>query len=582
MTAWPHSAPTSIALILPPVQSFFMPYSAPAVLAARLKEQHGARTLVVDCGIDWLMSEMQKSPDASNAFAALRLPASYRDLTTISRAYFDAEQALETICAPWLPEQVELSGRYHPPMSFQTWETLRDAANSAQPTIFDRYYADILLPQLSAFDPDIVALSVPFDWMLFPTVRLASLLRQRLHRAQIATGGHAISRMWHERHKEFFDMLMAHWVAGPDGELAMDHLVKYVLEGSEPPPNGLLLRLPTGELPPRQRSADKPALLTSELAPDYSDLSLSSYLRPQPILPVPTSDGCFFGGCRFCSRQRTDQSVPYVERPARQVAATMKELAKRHGGHEFILAEDIVSHRFMLDLARQLEGTGLTWFCEATFKAGMVRRLTDEDCRLLFRGGCRLILNGLESGSARIRDSMGCPVDIDEYERNLSRLVDAGIVPYVTMIFGYPGETVNDLRESVAVMKRHVHHAVFSSSRFWVVPGTSLSEELLEKPGTSCVRRGVLDGGLEFSAVDTVGAAEADRILREELSGLFGPFPQFVRSIPVLMQLLSKLDVTRVGSDGGSAFGNEERERNDQQSIHSRFGARGQRQKRGS
>lgn len=543
MNARPDPAGPSIAFLLPPVQSFFMPYSAPAVLAAWAQDRHRARTLVVDSGLDWLVGEIRRSPVAGAALEALRLPGSYRDLAAISRAYRDAREALEELCAPWSPERVEISGRYHPPTSFATWAELREAVQPSRPSMFDDYYAHTLVPRLVKFRPDIIALSVPFDWMLFPTLRLATVLRQHLGHAQVVVGGHAITRVWHERNAEFFDLLQAQWLAGPDGEGALDHLVQHVVGGREPPDDGPLQRVPARSAPARRRSGDLPEFLSTPLAPDYSDIPLSSYLRPRPILPVPASDGCFFGTCRFCSRQRTDQSVPFVERSAAQVAAIMRELAERHGASQFVLAEDIVSHRFMLGLARHLEGTGLTWFCEATFKASMARRLTGEDCDLLFRGGCRVVLNGLESGSARVRRAMGCPVDIDEYERNLTRLAAAGIVPYVTMIFGYPGETVDELRESIAVMKRHVHHAVFASSRFWVVPGTSLAAELSDRPGTTCVRRGVLDGGLAFHADDTVAEAEADRILWDEMPGLFGPLPQFVRSIPVLMQLLDKLDV---------------------------------------
>jgi radical SAM superfamily enzyme YgiQ (UPF0313 family) len=531
-----------VALILPPVQSFFMPYSAPATLASVLKETFDAHTLVIDAGIDWLWSEVEdRYASICEDLAALQQTEAYRDVFALREAFFKLEGVLSQLCAPWAPELVHSSGEYVPPGRYMSWEEVDRSLDRSVPRLFDRYFQRTLIPRLRKFRPQVIGLSVPFDWMVWPAMRLIRWLRRSCPDVATIVGGPAIQRLWYEGQADFFRVVHAHWAAIGDGERALCDLVEYLCQGKVPVEDGPLVRLPyCGHR--REPRPHAPAFYGSGLVPDFSDLDLSRYLRPEPILPIPASEGCFYGRCRFCSRQRSDQIVPYVERSPRQIAAAMRQLHAETGATQFILAGDILTHRFLLALAEvlELECGRLSWFCEASFKASMASRLSQDDCHLLYGGGCRLILNGLESGSSHIRELMDCPIREEDYEQTLFRLVEAGIVPYVTIVFGYPGETMQDLMDTVHFIRKHFGHSVFATSRFEIVPGTPLSEQLPLRQGASCKPRPVLEGGLDFEDPDTLGSQEAGEILGRELEGMFGDFQQFYRQIPVLMQLLTK------------------------------------------
>lgn len=530
-----------VALILPPVQSLYMPYAAPAMLAALLQERFGARTLVIDAGIEWLSSELDTSQSsAADALAALRRPQTYRDAFALQEAYLNAEQALRQICAPWRPEEVKLSGEYVPPGHYAAWAEIDKSLNESTPRLFDRYFKHVLIPRLRHFRPQIVGLSVPFNWMLWPTMRFVRWLRRSCPDVTTIVGGPAIQRLWYEGQTGFFDILEANWVAVGDGERALTELVEFVCNGKVPV-DGPLVKLPLTD-PDFGHRPQVSAFYGSALAPDYSDLDLSRYLRPEPILPIPASEGCFYGRCRFCSRQRSDQTVTYTERTGRHVADAMLKLHGETGATQFILAGDIFTHRFLLSLAASLsrQREKLNWFCEASFKGPMASRLSQDDCDLLYQGGCRLILNGLESGSSRVRGLMDCQLREEDYSRTLSQLSRAGIVPYVTIVFGYPGETAEDLMETVRFIQKHSDESVFATSRFEIVPGTPLGEQLFLNSPASCKSRALLEGGFDYDDQNTLARSEANDILSRELAGVFGDFQQFYRQIPVLMQLLSK------------------------------------------
>ncbi|TAJ69799.1 MAG: radical SAM protein [Phenylobacterium sp.] len=529
-----------VALVLPPVQSFNMPYSAPAALASLLQERFGAQTLVVDAGVEWLASALR---DADPAIAAdlgrLRDPSAYRDAFALREAHAHAEAALQALTARWAPETVQLSGEYVPPDRFENWDEVRRSLERPTERMFDGYVRRELIPKLRSFHPQIVGLSVPFDWMLWPTLRLLRFLRRSCPDVVTIVGGPAIQRLWNEGQAEFFDILDADWAAIGDGERALIDLVGWVCRGEEPQ-DPALVRLPPEAAPkPRPQPA---GFYDRGVVPDYSDLDLAAYLRPEPILPIPASEGCYYGRCRFCSRQRRDQAVTFVETPGRQVAEAMRRLQRQLGVTQFVLTGDILTRRFLLGVANDLsmDNAPLNWFCEASFKASMAGRLTEADCERLYAGGCRLILNGLESGSARIRELMDCQVNEAMFRRTLRRLSDAGVVPYVTIVFGYPGETAEDLMATAEFIRTHQETCVFATSRFEIVPGTPLADQLQQDPRVRCTPRSVLEGGWDHDAEDTLGDAAARAILERDLGGMFGRFPQFYRQIPVLMQLLSK------------------------------------------
>jgi hypothetical protein len=220
-----------VALVLPPTQSFFMPYSAPAALAAWLQREYDARTLVVDSGIDWLAYEIArltpKDSEDMKTFAKLQVNETYRNIFSLKNVFDGAQKALQTICSSWLPERVDLSGKYYQSVDFKTWDAVESALDLSVSHIFDQYFKDKLIPDLYNFQPTAVLLSVPFDWMLFPTMRLASWLKLILPNVETVVGGHAINRLWSEKQLEFFTIIQVNWAA-IGKEDALKDLVDYL------------------------------------------------------------------------------------------------------------------------------------------------------------------------------------------------------------------------------------------------------------------------------------------------------------------------------------------------------------------
>ena len=75
--------------------------------------------------------------------------------------------------------------------------------------------------------------------------------------------------------------------------------------------------------------------------------------------------------------------------------------------------------------------------------------LTKEKLVKMHRAGCRWLLFGLESGSERIREHIGKTYDPDHVRKVVCWCTELGIATFGSFIVGFPGETREDLRQTV-------------------------------------------------------------------------------------------------------------------------------------
>jgi len=559
------------ALILPPSQSFFVPYSAPAVLAEWLRKEFMMETLSVDAGIEWLWYELKKMDNnnllGKQVFTDLCNGTAYSNIWNLKKSFDDAQGVLSTICDEYEGESIDIVGVYKNIRNHNNWFSVYTDATQIKEKLFDGYIKNKLIPNLRTFSPDIIGLSIPFDWMISPSIRLAWQLKECFPDTTLILGGNVLVRLWNTGHKEFFEYSHADWACVSDGETAFSELISIVNNHEYSVDFKALIKLPLGtkldasmrinqckpisnkqsevlvnaeldSIKDSKRKASTSISLKKGFIPNYSYYPLALYLRPIPIIPIPTSQGCFYGKCNFCSRQREDQKVFYYETKAINVYNTMVNLSDSYGAKQFILADDIVTHRLMKNLSRLIikNQQVFQWFCEASFKESMVN-LSKEEAIMLYEGGCRIILNGLESGSEKIRNKMDIKVDAAKYSTTMHKLSSSGVIPYTTIIFGYPSEDYDDLHQTISFIRDHMDEVIFATSRFYALEGTPLMDELLENDDVSCKRSSIEDGGFEYSDRETIDKNSAKKIIADELPGMFGTFQQFMRSIPVLMQL---------------------------------------------
>ena len=150
----------------------------------------------------------------------------------------------------------------------------------------------------------------------------------------------------------------------------------------------------------------------------------------------------------------------------------------------------IVDDNFLIDRDRAVgiaeglvrRGVHFDWSIQAS--TNLVIRLTVEELKLLRRSGLTQVSQGADTGSLKMMHLMNKDFqDLDCIYQAADKLTAAGIRPSFNLIFGYPGETETERRESVALMMnicRRYPGAEFWTNIFTPYPGSPIMKRAFE------------------------------------------------------------------------------------------------------
>jgi hypothetical protein len=360
-----------------------------------------------------------RSPDAGRSFS--RYATAARHLNTALSAYRGASAR----------ERWTLGDYVHGALSEFSPPDLSHAASGKAGTIFSGYFRDALLPRVVRMRPRGVALSVNYRHQVLPAFELAGLLRRRLPGVPVYGGG-GMFASWRGslRGMELAFLPFDRVGFGP-GESALA-----AAAGGASTGGGIFFE--DGE--------------AVEFLPDFGFAPLREYLSPEPVLPVAATRGCYWRRCGFCP-EAVAPVHPYRAVDAGAFPAMLRELSDRYGVRRFHLTDNAIPVpvlRSMADRGSALRG--LSWHGFARFE----RELLDpEFASSLAAAGCTMLQLGLESGSQPLLDRMGKGTRVGEASAILSNLSRAGIVSYVYVMFGAPGETESDAERTRSFLAEH-------------------------------------------------------------------------------------------------------------------------------
>lgn len=199
------------------------------------------------------------------------------------------------------------------------------------------------------------------------------------------------------------------------------------------------------------------------------------HVRVSRSMNVISSRGCPFA-CEFC--YHLFGRSHYRFRSAENVAAEVEQLVDRYGVDFVGFVDDnmMASEKRLLEFCDLLERRKLpiTWGCHArvtSAKPDILQRMAET--------GCVWIGYGIESGSQRILDAMNKKVRVEEARRAVLRTRQAGMFANTTFIFGYPGETLETIQETIDFKKSlGIRCGSFFATPY---PGTPLYEKCRDR-----------------------------------------------------------------------------------------------------
>ncbi len=435
---------------------------------ARLRQDYGARAsrrparqaLPRREEIKWALAHgPQLAAQVEAAVEVIRSDAFFDGLASL-RAVECVVRCLEVASLPFYPASLGLSSNV-PPLPVDSSRNLLQMVSDPQRNLFLDLCRRTVIADVEREGPEIVGISIATLDQMLAGLTLAYLIKEAGLPCHVTVGGPHISMLREELVKVpvFFDYFDSAIVF--DGEKPLLRLTE-ALDGDrdfEQVPN--LIYRARGQV--RMTAYEDPVKLTDLPLPDFDDLPLDRYLAPRLVLPLLTARGCYHGKCAFCN-VGYGGPTSFCQLRAEQVVEQMVALEAKYGVQHVFFADEAITPRNLRGMSSLLEKleAPVTWGGCVRFESVLSRKLLES----MARGGCRMLLFGLEAGAESVMQRIGKGTKIEQIGRILRESSEAGIWNHVFFFFGFPGETIEDAQETVNLLYKHkqtIHSAAFGT-----------------------------------------------------------------------------------------------------------------------
>ena len=296
---------------------------------------------------------------------------------------------------------------------------------------------------IRAFPPDIVGISLISTKGLNDAKRLTAFFCKKC--IPVVWGGPAASLIPHVILKN----TAANYVISGDGEKPMLALVQALNNGNSPENIPGLAFTQDGQV--RANDRDLHADLSDLPALDWSLIDTRRYILKnvyqQKMLHTFTSKGCI-GSCGYCYNPSFSRGI-WRPRSMQAVLNEMHELARGYDVQAVTFVDDLLRpdkdslSAFCKTIKR--EGPDLYWGCDLCADS-----VTREELEEMYDAGCRWIFFGIESGSPEMQKIIKKNLDLQKAKTTLEICKEIGICTTTSFIVGFPDETKEDLKQTVA------------------------------------------------------------------------------------------------------------------------------------
>jgi radical SAM superfamily enzyme YgiQ (UPF0313 family) len=312
-----------------------------------------------------------------------------------------------------------------------------------------------ILNELDAIDLakySVVGISATYLEQVAFSYYIAKLIKTKFPSIRTIIGGSGFSHLLKDfsRDKSFwryFDFGIPY-----EGEAALLDTVTCIENGSsETPPN--VIRLGHAGI---EFNCEPKAKQRRWTKADFSQVE-DLFPTPGIVFPVLTSRGCYWQKCSFCTHHES-YDLGYSPSPVDMLTDNLRHIASL-GGRRFYFVDEALSYASVNNIVSclsglkpQLGGADVAWMAEIRAEKKM---LDPGFVRALQGSGCRLLVNGIESGSANVLRRMRKGIELDDAVE-FARLCRNSSIKVGWMFFiGFPTETIEEARETFEFIKKN-------------------------------------------------------------------------------------------------------------------------------
>ena len=193
---------------------------------------------------------------------------------------------------------------------------------------------------------------------------------------------------------------------------------------------------------------------------------------------IVASRGCPYR-CNWCAKPISGDR--FHVRSAAAVAEEIGELKTAYGAEHVWFSDDVfaLNHHWAEQLAVEVEARN----CALPFKIqSRADLMTGQTVRALKRAGCAEVWMGVESGSQKVLDAMDKGLRVCEVVDARCRLKQAEIRACFFLQFGYPGETWDEIQQTIALVRFTRPHDIGVSVSY-PLPNTRFHEQVKAELG---------------------------------------------------------------------------------------------------
>lgn len=207
------------------------------------------------------------------------------------------------------------------------------------------------------------------------------------------------------------------------------------------------------------------------------------------IARVQTSRGCPFR-CAFCINAVTNNRKMRYRSPTK-VVDEIEHLVKSFGVKRIGIRDEIflVNRDQVREIAEEIirRGVKITWIANPHIRLLRETWIDDEFLGLLVQSGCNKLQGGGESGSQRILDMLHKMTTPDDILNFVKRARRHGITPLVSFLTGVPGETKEELLETLRliwkILEIEPRTTINGPAMYRPYPGGELFDECVREYG---------------------------------------------------------------------------------------------------
>ncbi len=306
-------------------------------------------------------------------------------------------------------------------------------------------------------ETEVIGFSVVYPEQFYVSALIAKLLKQSKKDIKIVFGGDTSGKLY----KDFLANPFIDFVIRSEGEKAFLDLLNS-LENSQGP--GEISNLAFKEK--SRIKSNEPALiknLNHIPFPDFSDFDLKGYFKPDPVIPILGSRGCYWRKCSFCVHYKS-HLLQYRKAAVKRIVDEL-EYHVKNGIRYFDFVDEMIPASRFRQISDEILKRGLKINYYALAKP--TDDFNEDVLNRMYRSGCRYIIWGVESGCQRILDLIDKGTKIQDVSTVLADAHAAGIKNHVFIIIGFPTETKEEFKKTLTFLYEHqdsidaIHDGIF-------------------------------------------------------------------------------------------------------------------------